>query len=145
MLLSAFALAADIQAQPGGPHAVFAGTNLFLAVPATIAIIGVRNSMVDVSVGFFQSLYKPDRPGPAAPTLDPVVDWAAVLYHGSVDKPRAPHRPTVAGLTTLAAPTTAIAAAGPGLDTAASFVPPATLAEATTLVAVPLPEQELVR
>ena len=107
--LSGFALVHDIDEQRWA-HAVFAATNLLIALPAIIAIIGVRNSIVDVWLGFVNMLYKPARMAAERATLDPVVDWAAVLYHGSVDKPRGPHRraadtlsiptsiPTLAGL-----------------------------------------------
>ncbi|MCU1454733.1 MAG: glycosyltransferase [Acidimicrobiales bacterium] len=89
--LSIVALIADVH-QRRWPHAVFAGTNVLMAVPATLAIIGLRCSLVDVWIGLVNLLRKPARLAPAPATLDPVVDWAAVLYHGSIDEPREPHR-----------------------------------------------------
>jgi lysylphosphatidylglycerol synthetase-like protein (DUF2156 family) len=89
--LSAFALVNDIH-HGRWAHAAFSGTNLLIAAPAIIAIIGLRHSLMDLWVGFANLLYKPVKAVSERPTLDPVVDWAAVLYHGSTDKPRTPHR-----------------------------------------------------
>lgn len=89
--ISAYALWRDIESQRWA-HAVFAGANLLIAVPAIVAIIGIRNSIIDLWIGFANRLYSPGRSAPERPTLDPVVDWAAVLYHGSIEKPRGPHR-----------------------------------------------------
>jgi hypothetical protein len=91
VVLSVFVLFGDVQAQRWA-HAAFAGANVLIAVPAIVAIIGLRHSVVDVWLGFVRLLYKPVRQGQATAKLDPVLDWAAVLYHGSVDKPRVPHR-----------------------------------------------------
>ena len=112
VVLSAFALRADIEAERWS-HAVFAGTNLLLALPATIAIIGLGNSVVDVWLGFVGLLYRRDRPAPTDRRLDPMVDWAAVLYHGSVERPRAPHRSTAspAEVPSVAVPSAAVPAA----------------------------------
>ncbi|MCU1354515.1 MAG: hypothetical protein JWM05_3724 [Acidimicrobiales bacterium] len=100
VILSAVALVADVQARRW-PHAVFAGTNLVIAAPAILAMIGLWHSVVDVWIGFVNLLYKRDRTTPAAPTLDPIVDWAAVLYHGSIDRPNGPHRQPVPVDTTV--------------------------------------------
>ncbi|MCU1452502.1 MAG: glycosyltransferase [Acidimicrobiales bacterium] len=89
--VSAVALVFDVQHRRW-PHAVFAGANLLIAAPAIMAMIGPWSSVVDVWVGFTDLLYKRDRRAPAPPVLDPVADWAAVLYQGSLDKPRVPHR-----------------------------------------------------
>jgi cellulose synthase/poly-beta-1,6-N-acetylglucosamine synthase-like glycosyltransferase len=93
VLISAFALVQDIERQRWS-HAVFAGMNFGLALPAIIGIIGFRNSIMDIWVGFANLLYTRPRTVSQPPKLDPMVDWAAVLYHGSTDKPRGPHRPT---------------------------------------------------
>ncbi len=90
-VISAFALISDINHQRWA-HAVFAGTNLALTLPATLAVIGLRHSLVDIWLGFVSALYKKERTTVETSTLDPVVDWVAVLYQGSVTKPRAPHR-----------------------------------------------------
>jgi cellulose synthase (UDP-forming) len=128
--LSSFALASDVEQQRWA-HAVFAGTNLLLALPATLAIIGLRHSIVDVWLGLVGLLYARDRRAAAPPTLDPTVDWAAVLYHGSVAKPRAPHRTS----SPSPEPATATATA----DLRDLVLPP------TPTPAVPALEQELVR
>jgi len=91
--ISAYALTQDIEHQRWS-HAVFAGLNFALALPAIVGIIGIRNSILDIWVGFANLLYTPARTVSEPPRLDPLVDWAAVLYHGSTDKPRGPHRPT---------------------------------------------------
>ena len=101
--LSAFALVNDIHHQRWA-HAAFSGTNLLIAAPAIIAIIGIRHSIVDVWLGFVNLLYKPVKHVAEKATLDPVVDWAAVLYHGSVDRPRTPHRKGDLALAGIPAP-----------------------------------------
>jgi cellulose synthase/poly-beta-1,6-N-acetylglucosamine synthase-like glycosyltransferase len=92
-ILSLFALATDIHQQRWA-HAVFAGGNALITLPAILALIGLRCSLVDVCLSFGRALHKRVPQKAARPTLDPVVDWATVLYHGSVDKPRSAHRPT---------------------------------------------------
>ncbi len=92
MVLATIALLADVD-QERWAHAVFAGTNLALALPATIAIIGLRHSIVDLVLGLVGLLYARDRSAAPAPTLDPALDWAAVLHHGSTDRPQAPRAP----------------------------------------------------
>jgi hypothetical protein len=92
VVLSLFALATDIH-QRRWAHAVFAGGNALITVPAIIAVIGLRCSVVDVWLSFVRALHKRIPQKAAKPTLDPVVDWATVLYHGSVDKPRSASRP----------------------------------------------------
>ncbi|HEV7721827.1 MAG TPA: glycosyltransferase family 2 protein [Iamia sp.] len=87
MALATVALLSDIE-QERWAHAVFAGTNLALALPATIAIIGLRHSALDLCLGLLRMLYARDRTVAPAPTLDPAVDWAAVLQHGSVARPQ---------------------------------------------------------
>ncbi|HEU5152945.1 MAG TPA: glycosyltransferase family 2 protein [Iamia sp.] len=89
MALATVALLADIDQQRWA-HAVFAGTNLALALPATIAIIGIRHSIVDLLLGFVGLLYARERAATTATTLDPALDWAAVIGHGSLDRPQAP-------------------------------------------------------
>jgi cellulose synthase (UDP-forming) len=89
MALATVALLADID-QERWAHAVFAGTNLALALPATIAIIGLRHSVVDMALGLVGLLYARERAATPATTLDPALDWAAVLHHGSIDRPQAP-------------------------------------------------------
>lgn len=89
MALATVALLADID-QERWAHAVFAGTNLALALPATIAIIGLRHSIVDMALGLVGLLYARERAAAPASTLDPALDWAAVLHHGSIDRPQAP-------------------------------------------------------
>ncbi|HEX7135171.1 MAG TPA: glycosyltransferase family 2 protein, partial [Iamia sp.] len=92
MALATMALLSDIE-QGRWAHAVFAGTNLALALPATIAIIGIRHSLLDMALGLVRLLYARERTAGAAPTLDPSVDWAAVLHHGSVARPLVHHGP----------------------------------------------------
>lgn len=87
MGLATVALLADIE-QGRWAHAVFAGTNLALALPATIAIIGLRHSILDTVIGLLNLLHAPERTAGPAATLDPSADWAAVLDHGSVARPR---------------------------------------------------------
>jgi len=83
--LSAFALVNDIHHQRW-PHAVFSGLNMLIAAPAILAIIGMRHSLMDIWFGFVNRLYTvPKRV--AVTVKDPVVDWAAVLYHGSLEHP----------------------------------------------------------
>lgn len=92
MALATIALLADVE-QGRWAHAVFAGTNLALALPATIAIIGLRHSLLDLVLGLVRLLYARDRSTAPAPTLDPTLDWAAVLHHGSIARPQAPPAP----------------------------------------------------
>jgi cellulose synthase/poly-beta-1,6-N-acetylglucosamine synthase-like glycosyltransferase len=94
VVLSLFALATDIRQQRWA-HAVFAGGNALITVPAIIAVIGLRCSVVDVWLSFVRALHKRVPQKAARPTLDPVVDWATVLYHGSLDKPRTAARPAM--------------------------------------------------
>jgi hypothetical protein len=93
MALATVALISDIE-QERWAHAVFAGTNLALALPATVAIIGLRHSLLDLALGLVGLLYARDRAVAPTSTLDPTLDWAAVLDHGSVPSPAAP-RPAV--------------------------------------------------
>jgi cellulose synthase/poly-beta-1,6-N-acetylglucosamine synthase-like glycosyltransferase len=90
VIFSVVVLVADINAHRWA-HAVFAGANVVIAVPAIIAVIGIRYSIMDVWAGFTNQLYSRATPASAARTLDPMLDWATVLYHGSVDKPRQAH------------------------------------------------------
>lgn len=89
--IAAASLVADIDNERW-MHAAFSGITLLLAAPAIVALIGIRHSFTDVWVAFVDRLYRPVRASAPPPTLDPLVDWAAVLYHGSIDKPRSPHR-----------------------------------------------------
>lgn len=145
VVLSGFALAFDVQ-QERWAHAVFAGTNLLLAAPAIVAIIGIRHSIVDLWLGFTSLLYTKAGPPEPAPTLDPTADWAAVLYHGSVAEPRAPHQPDRAP-SPVAAPTADAELSPAEADVTVSLVDspsdPLSILDPVTTAAT-APEQELV-
>jgi cellulose synthase/poly-beta-1,6-N-acetylglucosamine synthase-like glycosyltransferase len=83
--VSAFALVSDLH-HDRLAHAMFSGLNVVIAAPAILAIIGAKHSIIDVWFGLVNRLYTmPKRP--VAAVVDPVVDWAAVLYHGTLDHP----------------------------------------------------------
>ena len=88
---SLYALYIDYHAQQWA-HAVFAAANVIIAVPAIVAIIGIRHSITDVWLAFTNLLYVPPKRAKSPGLLDPTVDWAAVLYNGSTDKPQMSHR-----------------------------------------------------
>jgi cellulose synthase/poly-beta-1,6-N-acetylglucosamine synthase-like glycosyltransferase len=83
--VSAFALLHDVH-DHHWPHAVFSGLNIVIAAPAVLAIIGIKHSVVDVWCGLVNRLYTMPK-APAKVDPEPVIDWAAVLYHGSLDHP----------------------------------------------------------
>lgn len=87
VLLAAWAMVSAAHAQHW-LQAVIAGLNLVLLVGAIIALIGIWNSVADVIVGFVAQLEKRERREINRRELDPVVDWEAVLYHGSTERPR---------------------------------------------------------
>lgn len=69
-------------------NVAFAGLNAVLAAGAIRAYVGLRNSAVDISLGFVNWLYVKPKPTPApkedvvVPTTPEQVDWAGILYHG---------------------------------------------------------------
>ena len=75
----------DFQAQNWG-NAAFAALNALLCAWAIVAYIGLRNSVVDMTLGVVSWLYVPERPArkrAGAPPREPrPVDWAGILYHG---------------------------------------------------------------
>ena len=143
--LSAYALVVDVRVQ-NWAHAVFAGANVVIAVPAIVAVIGIRYSIMDIWFGFTNLLYAPVRRPATARTLDPTVDWEAVLYHGSIERPRQPHR-GASDAGDLATPT-ARRLDPPAVDTTAGAGPAAAAAEPdvveTTPWRPPLPISERV-
>ena len=90
VVVSAFALVNDLHQQRWA-HAVFSGLNVAIAAPAILAIIGLRHSIMDIWFGLVNRLYTVPKQVTVPQTLDPVVDWAAVLYHGSVDQAHGHH------------------------------------------------------
>lgn len=68
-------------------NVAFAALNAALAAFAIRAYIGVRNSLVDLSLGAINWLYVKPRvpkavPPPIVPKTAEEVDWQALLYHG---------------------------------------------------------------
>lgn len=74
-------------------NALFAGTNTVLAFWAVVACMGFGHSLASVWSWFAALFYVEVRRRPAVSPLAgtvPVLDWQAVLYHGSVES-RVPH------------------------------------------------------
>ena len=82
---SLFTLYRDVVGQNWG-NAIFAGFNALMAAGAIRAYIGLRNSAVDIWLGFLNFLYvEKKKPMDAAPiVIDPnqPVNWQGILYHG---------------------------------------------------------------
>lgn len=87
VVFSALTCWRDIQAQNWG-NAIFAAINAVLCAGAIIAYIGIRSSIVDMTLGLVGWLYVADKPSqrkrsPERPTGPPKpIDWAGILYHG---------------------------------------------------------------
>ncbi|WP_082500595.1 glycosyltransferase family 2 protein [Agreia sp. Leaf244] len=85
VLFSLFTLYRDIVLQNWG-NALFAAFNAVMAAGAIRAYIGIRNSMVDVWLGFLNFLYVERRvkelPEHSPVDPDAPVDWRTILYHG---------------------------------------------------------------
>jgi cellulose synthase (UDP-forming) len=85
VLFSLVTLYRDVMAQNWG-NAVFAGFNALMAAGAIRGYIGIRNSVVDVWLGFLNFLYVEEKRKkvPAASLVDPnhTVDWQRILYYG---------------------------------------------------------------
>ncbi|MTA78075.1 MAG: glycosyltransferase [Actinobacteria bacterium] len=73
-------------------QAIVAGVNLLVLLGAIISLIGIRNSVADVWLGFVAQLRRPAPRLAQRRELDPIADWEAVLYHGSTDRPRSSPR-----------------------------------------------------
>jgi cellulose synthase (UDP-forming) len=84
---SLFTLWRDEMAHNWG-NALFAGFNAFVAAWATMAYIGLWNTLVDVWHGLTDWMYVEIKPKAAvtAPISEPELDWRAVLYHGNNDQ-----------------------------------------------------------
>ena len=94
-------------------QAAIAGINLIVLLGAILALIGIRNSVLDVAHSFVAQLEKRERRETIRRELDPVVDWEAVLYHGSTERPRTSPRRLASSV--QSAPGTGVA--DPPLDT----------------------------
>ncbi len=85
VLFSAFTVWRDVLEQNWG-NAIFAAFNAVMAAGAIRAYIGIRNSIVDIWLGFLNFLYVEDKPKKQPPVslVDPnaTVDWQRILYHG---------------------------------------------------------------
>lgn len=85
VIFSVVTFVRDIQAHNWG-NAAFAAMNALLCGWAIVAYIGIRNSVVDMTLGVVDWLYVPEKPAPkptaAAPREPRPVDWAGILYHG---------------------------------------------------------------
>jgi cellulose synthase/poly-beta-1,6-N-acetylglucosamine synthase-like glycosyltransferase len=81
---SLFTMWRDIDAE-NWANAAFAGINAFLATWATVAYIGIRNTIVDIWYGLTDWLYVDinSKPKVSSTRLDSELDWRAVLYHGN--------------------------------------------------------------
>ena len=72
------------------PHAVFAGFNALACIWALVALVGIRNSLVDIAIGIRERLYKSEKPvrykRRRTPLDDTAVasDWRDVLYNGAL-------------------------------------------------------------
>lgn len=80
---SLFTVWRNIEGQNWG-NAAFAGFNVFAALWAIIAYIGVFNLVTDVWMGLTQWLYVEVKPKATKKVKNkqPVLDWRVVLYHG---------------------------------------------------------------
>jgi cellulose synthase/poly-beta-1,6-N-acetylglucosamine synthase-like glycosyltransferase len=83
---SLFTLWRDVAAQNWG-NAAFAGFNTFLASWAIVSYIGLWNTIVDIWLGLTNWLYVEVRPKvtESVGTIEPALDWRAVLYYGNVE------------------------------------------------------------
>ena len=72
----------DISAE-NWPNAIFAAFNAIVATWAFVSYIGVRNALVDVWHGMTDWMYVDvKKPHVMQNTINPTLDWRAVLYHG---------------------------------------------------------------
>jgi cellulose synthase/poly-beta-1,6-N-acetylglucosamine synthase-like glycosyltransferase len=63
------------------PHAAFAAANALLCMYAIVAFVGLRHSLVDISLNVYSRLFRTkDDTGTQA---DDDIDWVTVLYHGA--------------------------------------------------------------
>ena len=88
VLFSLLTLYRDVMQQNWG-NALFAGFNAVMAAFAIRSYIGIRNSIVDIWLGFLNFLYVDEKKPKKAPfdpasLVDPTapVDWQRILYHG---------------------------------------------------------------
>lgn len=80
----------------------FACFNAVLTAYAIVALIGVRNSLIDICVGAAHQLYRPvEEPQPQRPRRQPVAadtaprfDWESALYYGTATAPNGLQRPS---------------------------------------------------
>jgi hypothetical protein len=117
------------------PHAVFAGLNALACTWALVALVGIRNSLVDIFVNVRERLYKQERPTRYKRRRTPVselaavqADWRDVLYNGAHADDRS--RIEVAGANSLW-PTRAATASGQ--PTTVATIDPATECSADEL------------
>ena len=66
--------------------ASFAAINLVLAAPSVVSLMGVRNSLTDLTVALRRILFI--QPRSAAPREAEVEDWASVLFNGKQERPK---------------------------------------------------------
>ena len=89
---SVYSMLADVDRQHW-THLFFAALNATLALYAMVAFVGIRNSIVDLSVQLRNWLYRPVRPkgrvgrsgssvGAPLPSPGLIGDWASVLHYG---------------------------------------------------------------
>jgi hypothetical protein len=64
-------------------NAGFAALNALLTLGAMLAMIGVRHGVADVVAAANNWIRRPERTATSTPRLDPLTDWASVLYHGT--------------------------------------------------------------
>jgi cellulose synthase/poly-beta-1,6-N-acetylglucosamine synthase-like glycosyltransferase len=85
VLFSLFTLWRDVLQQNWG-NAAFAAFNAVMTAGAIRGYIGIRNSIVDIWLGFLNFLYveKKEKKQAPASLVDPSrpVDWQRILYHG---------------------------------------------------------------
>ncbi len=87
--LSVYTVVRDLH-EDAYPHALFAGFNALACTWALVALVGIRNSLLDIAIGIRERLYKPDKPvrykrrrTALEETVAPL-DWRDVLYNGAL-------------------------------------------------------------